>query len=111
MDTPITIPILIYIISAYVCRGYTNLVDYCFEIMVYCFIADEEMFQGTQRFADSKLRAFFDTFGQEVSRQPTIVGGEKRVQECHQARELRHRAKEEKKEKKGKGKSQEKEER
>lgn len=60
------IPILVYICSAYICRGYTNLVDYCLELMVYCFIADEEMFQGTQRFADSKLRAFFDTFGQEV---------------------------------------------
>lgn len=66
MDTPLIIAILVYAASSYICRGYIKLMDYSFELMIYCFIADEEMFQGTQRFADPKLRAFFDTFGQEV---------------------------------------------
>lgn len=62
---PVILILFTYIVVIYVIRGYTNLIDYSFELMVYCFIADEEMFQGTQRFADQKLRAFFDQFGQE----------------------------------------------
>lgn len=33
--------------------------------MVLCFVADEEMFQGSQRFAEPKLRAFFNLYGEE----------------------------------------------
>lgn len=60
---PVFLVLYTYIIVIYVIRGYTNLIDYSFEMMVYCFVSDEEMFQGTQRFADQKLRAFFDEFG------------------------------------------------
>ena len=66
LELPICVPIIVYICSMYVCRGYTHLMDYSFNLMVMCFVCDEEMFQGTQRFANEKLRRFFDLFGSEV---------------------------------------------
>ena len=68
LEMPILMPILVYVSSMYICRGYTYLMDYSFELNVLCFVADEEMFQGTQRFASKKLREFFDLFGQEAEK-------------------------------------------
>lgn len=44
------------------------MIDYSFELMVFCFVADEEMFQGSQRFSEPKLRAFFNLYGHETEK-------------------------------------------
>ena len=59
------------------------MIDYCYELMVLCFMSDEEMFQGDQRFAQPKLTEFFNKYGTESERaylkNIEAVGMERRV--------------------------------
>lgn len=61
-------PLICFIFSAAICRGYNNLIDYGFEVMVMCFMADEEMFTGDQVFADPKVTDFFNTLGTQAEK-------------------------------------------
>jgi hypothetical protein len=65
LEFPQLAPLICFILSVAICRGYNNLIDYCYEVMVICFMADEEMFQGDQRFADPKLTDYFNKLGTE----------------------------------------------
>ena len=66
MEMPVVVAVATYIITHYSCKGYTHLMDYAYEMMIYCFVADEEMFQGSQIFADEDMREFFDEYGKQV---------------------------------------------
>jgi hypothetical protein len=61
-------PLLVFIFSIMICRGYNLLIDYTYEMMVFCFMADEEMFQSSQRFAEPPMTEFFNQYGTESER-------------------------------------------
>jgi hypothetical protein len=65
LEFPQLAPIACWVFSAFICRGYNNLIDYSYEVMVFCFMADEEMFQGDQRFAKEKVTEYFNLHGKE----------------------------------------------
>jgi len=53
---------LILIISYMVGNSFIEIFDMSTETVLQCFIADEEMFEGDNVFADGDLRAFFDEY-------------------------------------------------
>lgn len=65
LEFPQLAPLMCFVLSIAICKGYNNLIDYCYEVMVICFMADEEMFQGDQRFADPKITDYFNQLGEE----------------------------------------------
>ena len=68
LEFPQVAPIVCFVFSAAICRGYNNLIDYSYELMILCFMADEEMFQGDQRFASAKVTEYFNKYGTESER-------------------------------------------
>jgi hypothetical protein len=68
LQFPQMAPLICFVFSAAICRGYNNLIDYGFEVMVMCFMADEEMFTGDQVFADHKTTDFFNNLGTQAEK-------------------------------------------
>jgi hypothetical protein len=80
-------PLVCFVFSAAICRGYNNLIDYGFEVMILCFMADEEMFTGDQVFADPKTTDFFNTLGAQ-SEKAFMKDIQSAVQEHRGAKEV-----------------------
>lgn len=68
VQVPALVPMLAFLGSMIVSQNFTNLIDLSIQTLVICFIADEEMFTGQQRYAEPLFRKFFDELGQEADR-------------------------------------------
>lgn len=87
LQFPQMAPLVCFVFSAAICRGYNNLIDYGFEVMLLCFMADEEMFTGDQVFADPKMADFFNSLGQQ-SEKAFMKDIQSAVQEHRGAKEV-----------------------
>lgn len=64
----LTPPTVVWFTCFFVCRGYCSMVDIIHEATLYCFVADEEMYQGRQRFCEIPFRNFMDKYGKETEK-------------------------------------------
>lgn len=60
----------LWLVSTYICWGFIHIVDISFEVLVFCFVSDEEMFQSDQRYSphEKKLVKLMNEYGSETAR-------------------------------------------
>jgi len=68
LNFPPLIMAIIHVAGLFTIRGFTHVIDYCLEVVVFCFIADEEMYQGDQRYAEDYITKIMNRYGEEAER-------------------------------------------
>ena len=60
--------IAIFVVGLFLGQTFTSMFDMVIDTLFFCFICDEEMYTGKQRYAEPELRELMDMYGKEAKR-------------------------------------------
>jgi len=58
----------LFVVGLFLAQTFTSIFDMVIDTLFFCFICDEEMFSGKQRYAEPELRELMDMYGKEAKR-------------------------------------------
>mmetsp|Transcript_6136 Transcript_6136/g.5494 ORF Transcript_6136/g.5494 Transcript_6136/m.5494 type:complete len:245 (+) Transcript_6136:1468-2202(+) len=66
LDFPSAPPIIVAVTTYFLAHTLTCMMDIIPDVLLICFVADEEMFSGRQRYGDVELKELMDAYGKEA---------------------------------------------